>query len=81
MFGLFGRQKSKDKLKDRLKLVLSYDRSGLPPGKMDELKRELLEVVSKYFPSDENNYDVSLEQQGDRMVLVANLPAKGEARR
>ena len=80
MFGLFGRQKSKDKLKDRLKLVLSYDRSGLPPGKMDELKRELLEVVSKYFPSDENNYDVSLEQQGDRMVLVANLPAKGEAR-
>ena len=80
MFGLFGRQKSKDKLKERLKLVLSYDRSGLPPGKMDELKHELLQVISKYFPSDETNYDVSLEQQGDRMVLVANLPAKGEAK-
>ena len=76
MFGLFGRQKSKDTLKERLKLVLSYDRSGLPPGKMDELKNELLEVIGKYFPTDENTYDVSLEQQGDRMVLVANLPAK-----
>ncbi len=76
MFGLFGRQKSKDKLKERLKLVLSYDRSGLPPGKMDELKNELLQVISKYFPTDDANYDVSLEQQGDRMVLVANLPAK-----
>ena len=76
MFGLFGRQKSKDTLKERLKLVLSYDRSGLAPGKMDELKNELLEVIGKYFPTDENTYDVSLEQQGDRMVLVANLPAK-----
>ena len=76
MFGLFGRQKSKDKLKERLKLVLSYDRSGLPPGKMDELKNELLQVIGKYFPADESTYDVTLEQQGDRMVLVANLPAK-----
>lgn len=76
MFGLFGRQKSKDKLKERLKLVLSYDRSGLPPGKMDELKNELLQVISKYFPTADTTYDVSLEQQGDRMVLVANLPAK-----
>ena len=49
---------------------------GLAPGKMDELKNELLEVIGKYFPTDETTYDVSLEQQGDRMVLVANLPAK-----
>jgi len=76
MFGLFGRQKSKDRVKERLKLVLSYDRARLSPGKMDELKNELLQVISKYFPADESNYDVSLEQQGDRMVLVANLPAK-----
>ncbi len=76
MFGLFGRQKSKDKVKERLKIILSYDRSGLAPGKMDELKNELLQVISKYFPADDTDYDVSLEQQGDRMVLVANLPAK-----
>ena len=74
MFGLFGRKRSKDQLKDRLKLVLSYDRAGITPGKMEELKTELLGVIGKYFPAEENDYDVKLEQQGDRMVFVANLP-------
>ncbi|MEX2501003.1 MAG: cell division topological specificity factor MinE [Trueperaceae bacterium] len=77
MFGLFGRRKSKDHLKERLKLVLSYDRAKLTPGKMEDLKAELLEVIGKYFPADESEYDVKLEQQGDRMVLIANLPVKG----
>jgi cell division topological specificity factor len=81
MFGWFGRRKSKDSLKERLKLVLSYDRAKLTPGKMEELKGELLGVIGKYFPSDVADYDVRFEQHGDRMVLVANLPIKGEAPR
>ncbi len=74
MFGFFSRNKSKEKLKERLKLVLSYDRAGLTPGKMEDLKAELLQVIAKYFPSTDQEYDVKLEQQGSRMVLVANLP-------
>ncbi len=74
MFRLFSRKKSKEKLKERLKLVLSYDRAKLTPGMMEELKHELLQVISKYFPAEESEYDVKLEQQGDRMVFVANLP-------
>jgi cell division topological specificity factor len=77
MFGLFGRKKSKDHLKERLKLVLSYDRAKLTPGKMEDLKHELLAVISKYFPAEESEYDVKVEQQGDRMVFVANLPVQG----
>jgi cell division topological specificity factor len=77
MFGLFRRKKSKDHLKERLKLVLSYDRARLTPGMMEDLKAELLEVIGKYFPADESEYDANLEQQGDRMVMVANLPVKG----
>jgi cell division topological specificity factor len=76
MFGLFGRRKSKDQLKERLKLVLSYDRAKLSPGNMEELKRELLSVIKKYFPAEDNDYDVKVEQHGDRMVLVANLPVQ-----
>lgn len=75
--GLFGRKKSKETVKDRLKLVLQYDRAKLSPAKMDELKAELVQVISKYFPADESGYDVNIDQQGDRMVLVANLPAQG----
>ncbi len=77
MFGLFSRRKSKDKLKERLKLVLSYDRAKLSPGSVEELKRELLTVIKKYFPADEEGeFDVKVEQQGERMVLIANLPVK-----
>jgi cell division topological specificity factor len=76
MFGLFGRRRSKDNLKERLKLVLSYDRAKLTPGRMEELKREMMGVITKYFPAEESEYDVRLEQQGDRMVFVANLPVR-----
>lgn len=76
MFGLFRRRKSKDQLKERLKLVLSYDRAKLTPGMMEDLKGELLEVIGRYFPAEDSEYDVKLEQQGDRMVFVANLPMK-----
>ena len=71
---LFNRNKSKDQLKERLKLVLSYDRAKLSPGHMEELKKELLSVIQKYFPAEEEDYSVKVEQHGDRMVLVANLP-------
>jgi cell division topological specificity factor len=75
-FGLFRRGKSKDQLKKRLELVLSYDRARLSPGKMEELKRELLAVVDKYFPSDGDDLNVRFEHHGDRMVLIADLPRR-----
>jgi cell division topological specificity factor len=76
MFGLFNRRRSKDNLKERLKLVLSYDRAKLTPGRMEELKGEMMAVITKYFPADESEYDIKLEQQGDRVVFVANLPVR-----
>jgi cell division topological specificity factor len=76
MFNFFGRKRSKETLKDRLKLVLDYDRSGLAPGQMDALKSELLKVIQKYFPALDSDYDVRLEQHGTRMVFEANLPKK-----
>lgn len=78
MLRLFGRRRSKDQLKQRLKLVLTYDRARLTPGKMEEMKTELLDVIRKYFPSDAQEHEVRFEQQGDRMVLVAQLPIRPE---
>ncbi|HLR46561.1 MAG TPA: cell division topological specificity factor MinE [Deinococcales bacterium] len=78
MFGIFGRRKSRQNVKERLKLVLSYDRAKLTPGKMEELKTELLGVIGKYFPSEDQQYDVRFEQHGDRMVLLANLPVTAD---
>lgn len=73
MLNLFSSKKSKETLKDRLKLVLTYDRIQLAPGKMEELKKELMEVVQRYFPLGSEAVDVQVEQQGKNMRVVADL--------
>ncbi len=70
------RRKSKEKARDRLKLVLAYDRAKLPPGKLEGLKAELLEVLKRYFPADETGVEVRLEERGENVVLIAEVPVR-----
>lgn len=70
------KKKSSETVKDRLKLVLSYDRAQLSPGMVDELKADLVKVLRTYFPDGREDLEVSLEQRGGRVVLVANLPVR-----
>ena len=71
MFGWFRGRRSKETLKDRLELVLAYDRAKIAPGKVEALRNDLLEVVQKYFPS--GNSKVEVEQDGDKVVLMASI--------
>ena len=75
MFSFFRGKRSRDELKNRLELVLAYDRAQIPPGKVDALRRDLMEVVQRYFPTEGSN--VEIEQRGDTVVLVANIPLSG----
>ncbi|WP_407539937.1 cell division topological specificity factor MinE [Deinococcus radiomollis] len=75
MFSFFRGKRSRDELKNRLELVLAYDRAQIPPGKVDALRRDLMEVVQRYFPTEGSN--VEIEQRGDTVVLVANIPLTG----
>ncbi|MFC4452783.1 cell division topological specificity factor MinE [Deinococcus sonorensis] len=75
MFSFLKGRRSKDELKNRLELVLAYDRAQIPPGKVDALRKDLLEVVNRYFPTQGSNVEV--EQRGDTVVLVANIPLGG----
>ena len=78
MFGWFRGRRSKETLKDRLELVLAYDRAQIPPGKVDALRNDLLEVVNRYFPS--TNSKIEIEQDGENVILTASVaidePAK-----
>lgn len=69
------RSKSASKAKDRLKLVLAYDRAQVAPGLVDELKRDLMAVLKKYFP-DETGLEVGVEHLGEHMVMRADIPLK-----
>jgi len=70
------RKKSKQRAKERLQLVLAYDRAKLAPGKMEALKHDLLEVLGRYFPADQEQVEIEFEQRGERVVLVANIPIR-----
>ena len=73
---MWWRRRSKEKAKERLKLVLAYDRARLSPGMVESLKRVLLEVLRRYFPAQEEGLSVALEERGEKMVLVADIPLR-----
>jgi len=68
------RKKTKDVLKERLKVVITYDRAQLSPGEMEELKTELHKVVSRFFPNENQKINVEIEQTDNSMRVVANVP-------
>lgn len=73
---LLGRRepKSRDIAKDRLQLVLVQDRVNLPPDKMDQLKDELIQVISKYVEIEQDGIEISLTKNGRRSRLTADIP-------
>ncbi|MBC8101191.1 MAG: cell division topological specificity factor MinE [Cytophagales bacterium] len=61
--------------KDRLRVVLMHDRAAIPAPVMEELRRELMAVLSKYVDIDETA-SVTLEDYEDAVALVANVPIR-----
>ena len=67
---------SASKARERLQLVLAHDRSDLSTELLDQMRREILEVVAKYVEIDVDEGAVSLETEDRMTALVANLPIK-----
>ena len=61
-------------LETGFQLVLAHDRSDLSPELLDQMRREIFEVVAKYVDIDLEEGDVSLETEDRVTALVANLP-------
>ena len=70
---------SKDVAKDRLKVVLVHDRINLSPGRLEELKEDLLDVISAYLEIDYDRIDVSLTDTNRQSSLTAQFPIIGVA--
>ncbi len=65
---------SKDDACNRLKLVLMHDRSQLSPVQMQQMRDELVEVISRYVDIDRDALDLCLEAESNTIALVANIP-------
>lgn len=72
---LFARKpKSSGVAKQRLKLVLTQDRFDVSSPDIKRLHHELAEVLAKYFNFTMSAAQLSLRQEGNSYVLVADFP-------
>lgn len=79
----FFRKKSSGNIaKDRLKLVLVSDRANCSPEIMEQIKNDIINVISKYIEIDLEGLDIKITQtesdEGNGVVpaLFANIPIK-----
>jgi cell division topological specificity factor len=72
---LFGRkQKSANEAKQRLMMVLEYERKKLPPNFAELLKQDLIEVFSKYEQFDTSNIEVNVKKEQNTEELWISIP-------
>ncbi len=86
--GIFSSRKkrsSKDAAKDRLQVLLAIDRNKNNDRRIDaiidQMQREILDVISKYVTIDDN-VNISFQNVGSSnedssTELIANIPIKG----
>lgn len=65
---------SKDVAKERLRLVLLHDRASVSPQYLDLLKGDMIKTVSNYMEISEQDMEVSLTREDQKVTLVANIP-------
>lgn len=65
---------AKDVACNRLKLVLMQDRTNLTPAIMDRMRKELIELLSKYMELDRELLDLSFEHEDEQMALMLSIP-------
>ena len=67
-------ESAKDVACNRLRVVLMQDRTNLTPELMERMRKELVELLSKYVEMDKEALELNLEQDGDQMALMLSIP-------
>ena len=58
--------------KERLKFVLEYDRARLTPAQLEEIKDEIIAVISRHVDIADRGVEIKLEE-GGRLVAEISL--------
>lgn len=67
-------ENAKDVACNRLRVVLMQDRTNLTPELLQRMRRELVELLSKYVEMDKDALELNFDQDGDQMALMLSIP-------
>jgi len=65
---------SKESACNRLRVVLMQDRTNLNPHLLEKMRKELIELLSKYVEMDKEALELNFEQEGEQMALMLSIP-------
>ena len=65
---------SKSVATNRLKLVLMQDRTNLTPKVLEQMRSELIDLLSKYLEMDKDMLELNFEQDGEQVALMLSIP-------
>lgn len=77
---LFGRRRApspKEIAKERLRVVLEYDRARISASLLQTLKGEIIGAISRHIEIDRDGVEVKVTQRDGRNRLVADIPILG----
>lgn len=67
-------QASKNVAKERLKLALTYDRSGLARGAIEQLGDEIIRLIAKHLDINEEDVQMHFDRTAESDKLTASIP-------
>ncbi len=70
----FGQTSSSTTAKERLRLVLMTDHLALAPDIIENMKRDLVDVISRYVEVDRDKVEVNFEREDKALAMLANIP-------
>jgi len=73
---LTNRSSSANTAKERLQVLLIHDRTHLPPGMMEDLREELIAVISRHMDVDRSAVRIEMAKEGRTQRLLADIPIK-----
>ena len=67
-------ESAKETACNRLRVVLMQDRTNLTPELMERMRKEMVELLSRYVEMDKEALELNLEQDGDQVALMLSIP-------